>query len=305
MSTKQALTQESSEPPKSPAPKNGGGSSVPFGNPKKTKPTQVLPSDRLTTDKQLEALRGFVVACDAEGGAAVTNEQVGKIIAMSGQTVVVINAFFTDVGLLVRADSGKFTPGQAARDYQQAYDWDQNTAGTKLAPAFRDTWFAKALLPRLKMRSLTKTEAMAVLAEACKATPEYQWRLGMILEFLNAAGLLALAGDEVKAASGTSTVSTPSDPGTLGGGGDEPPKPPPLSTDEVIPQNAPFLYIDPEKKKKVILIAPDSAVTKKQFDRIKAWFDLQFFIEDEKGDGSAPNRETDESENGSDDDIPF
>jgi hypothetical protein len=198
---------------------------------------------------------------------------------MSGQTVVVTNAFFTDIGLLLRADSGKFNPGQAARDYQAAYDWDSNTAGAKLAPAFRDTWFAKALLPRLKMRSFTKSEALAFLSEACKASPEYQSRLELILAFLNATGLLSLTGDEVKAGSGGG--GGPSGGGPSGGGNDEPPKPPPVTSGEIIPPDAPFIYIDPEKKKKVVLVAPDSSVTQKQFNRIKAWFDLQFFITDE------------------------
>lgn len=280
MSQNPTSTEEAEAQADPASPKNGSGQSVAFRNPKKSKPTQVLPSDRLTTDKQLEALRAFVVASEAEGGA-VTNDQAGKIVAMSGQTVVVTNAFFTDIGLLIRADSGRFTPSQAAKEYQAAYAWDPSTAGAKLAPAFRDTWFTKALLPRLKMRAFTKTEAMAFLAEACKASPEYQWRLGMILEFLNAAGLLALAGDEVKAGSGSS-VSGPTGGGT-GGGGGEPPKPPAPPVGEVIPPDAPFIYIDPEKTKKVVLVAPDSSVTQKEFDRIKAWFDLQFFVKDDKG----------------------
>jgi hypothetical protein len=256
------------------APKNGAGQSVPFRNPKKSKPTQVLPSDRLAAEKQLEALRAFVVASEAEGGP-VTNDQVGKIIAMSGQTVVVTNAFFTDIGLLIRSDSGRFTPGQAAKEYQAAYDWDANRAGAKLAPAFRDTWFAKALTPRLKMRALTKSEALAFLAEACKASPEYQLRLSMLLEFLNTAGIISLAGDEVKAASG-GPAGAPT-----GGDTDEvpnAPKPPPELKVQTIPQDAPFIYIDPEKTKKVILVTPTSSVTQKEFDRIKSWFELQFFI---------------------------
>jgi hypothetical protein len=261
-------------------PKNGTGQSVPFRNPKKSKPAQVLPSDRLTTEKQLEALRAFVVASEAEGGA-VTNDQAGKIIAMSGQTVVVTNAFFTDVGLLVRSDSGRFTPGQSAKEYQAAYDWDADRAGAKLAPAFQNTWFAKALTPRLKMRTLAKGEALAFLAEACKASPEYQTRLVMLLEFLNAAGIISLSGDEVKPATGS-----PADDATLGrtrggGGGGGDGEPPSGTPQQTIPQDAPFIYIDPQKTKKVVLVTPTSSVTQKEFDRIKSWFELQFFITDE------------------------
>jgi hypothetical protein len=283
MSQNPTSTEETNEQADTAAPKNGSGQSVPFRNPKKSKPTHVLPSDRLSTDKQLEALRAFVVASEAENGA-VTNDQAGKIVGMSALTVVVTNAFFTDIGLLARSDSGQFMPSQAAKEYQAAYAWDATTSAAKLAPAFRDTWFAKALLPRLKMRSFTKAEALAFLAEACKASPEYQSRLVMILEFLNASGLLSLAGDEVKATSGTSSVSG-GPTGGGAGGNDEPPKPPSTPVGDTIPADAPFIYADPEKKKKIVLIAPSFSVTSKEFERVKKWFELQFFITDENADG--------------------
>ena len=287
MNQNPTTTEEGGEQTGEAPSKNASGQSVPFRNPKKSKPTQILPSDRLTTEKQLEALRAFVVASEAEGGA-VTNDQAGKIIAMSGMTVVVTNAFFTDVGLLIRSDSGRFTPGQAAKEYQAAYDWDANRAGAKLAPAFQNTWFAKALTPRLKMRTLTKSEALAFLAEACKASPEYQTRLVMLLEFLNAAGIISLLGDEVKPSTGSLSEDTNIGRSRGGGGGNdgEPPIIPPQQT---IPQDAPFIYIDPQKTKKVVLVTPTSSVTQKEFDRIKSWFELQFFVTDDdnqKGGGS-------------------
>src|SRR5690349_8789461 len=123
------------EPKSAAAPKNGSGQSVPFRNPKKSKPTHTLPSDRLSCEKQLEALRAFVAAFDAKGGP-VTNEEAGAIISMSGLTVVVTNAFFAELGLLGRADAGQFTPGELAKEYQAAYVWKADTAATKLAPAF-------------------------------------------------------------------------------------------------------------------------------------------------------------------------
>jgi hypothetical protein len=49
----------------------------------------------------------------------------------------------------------------------------------------------------------------------------------------------------------------------------------------MIPVDAPFIYVDPAKTKKVVLIAPSASVTQKEFERIKAWFELQFFVEDQ------------------------
>lgn len=261
-------------------PKSSAGQSVPFRNPRKSKPTQVLPSDRVSCDKQLEALRAFCAAYDAKA-EPVTNDEAGKIINMSGQTIVVTNAFFVDLGLLVRTD-GKFSPGAAALDYQRAYVWDANTAGVKLDQAVRETWFSKALVPRLQMRPHTKGEAIAVLAEACKASPEYQSRLAVLLDFANAAGVVSLAGDEVRIGSLSGPpADAPAPPRNEGGGGGgDDGKHPPSPHGMTIPADAPFIYVDPAKTKKVILIAPSSSVTQKEFDRIKTWFELQFFVEE-------------------------
>src|SRR2546422_8425271 len=48
------------------------------------------------------SLRAFAVAYEANGSKPVTNDEVGKIINMSGNTVVVTNGFFSDVRLLLR-----------------------------------------------------------------------------------------------------------------------------------------------------------------------------------------------------------
>jgi hypothetical protein len=55
------------------------------------------------------------------------------------------------------------------------------------------------------------------------------------------------------------------------------------ASSEMIPPDAPFIYIDPEKTKKVVLISPTSTITKIEFDRLKAWFEDQFFVVDEGG----------------------
>jgi hypothetical protein len=50
---------------------------------------------------------------------------------------------------------------------------------------------------------------------------------------------------------------------------------------ETIPPDAPFIYIDSEKTKKVVLVSPTSTVTKTEFERLKAWFEEQFFVVDD------------------------
>lgn len=49
---------------------------------------------------------------------------------------------------------------------------------------------------------------------------------------------------------------------------------------ETIPPDAPFIYINPEKTKKVVLVSPTFTVTKTEFERLEAWFEDQFFVVD-------------------------
>ena len=263
-------------------PEKPSGTSIPFSNPKKSKPVKVLPSDRLSLEKQLEVLRAFVVASEAESGAPVTNEQAGKIIGMAAMTVVVVNAFFKDIGLLSRTDSGLFSPSQAAKDYQAAYEWDKTKAGLKLATAFEDKWFAQILTPRLKMRSLKKADALAVLAEASKCSPEYQPQLEMILNFLSVAGIVSFDGDEIRAAG---DVGDRKQERKNGGGSDDPPPPPPK--EGIIPDGSPFTYLDPKRQKKVTIVTDHFVLDKAEMDRLIAWIGLTFFL---KEGGTTPNQ---------------
>jgi hypothetical protein len=50
---------------------------------------------------------------------------------------------------------------------------------------------------------------------------------------------------------------------------------------ETNPPDAPFIHINLEKTKTFVLISPRSTVTKTEFDRLKAWFEDQFFVVDE------------------------
>jgi hypothetical protein len=50
---------------------------------------------------------------------------------------------------------------------------------------------------------------------------------------------------------------------------------------ETIPPDAPFIFINLEKTTKVVVVSRTSTVTKTEFERLKAWFEDQFFIVDE------------------------
>lgn len=166
---------------------------------KRARPTKPLPTDRIAFTKQLDILRAYAVAHESTG-KPVTNTEIGAIVKMAASTVPHANSFFADpeIGLLVKADGG-YLPSPATVAFHRAYAWKAETAAHKLAPAFQQMWFAQAILPRLGFRPMDEREAIAVLAEASAATPDYEGQLDLALQFLAAVGLIEREGGQVKA----------------------------------------------------------------------------------------------------------
>lgn len=256
----------------SPAPQNAEEPKSTNGSSKR--PDKTLPTPRLKVSQQLDILRAFVVACETEG-AAVTNDQVGRIIKMSGTTVVLSNPFLCEIGLLRRISSGTFDVSDIAKAYKIAHDWKADTAGLKLAPALEDKWFAKALIPRLKMREWSKLECAQVLAEAAGATKEYETNVLRLLEFMDAAKLIDITGDAVKLgeAAGTSQAGA-------SGAIEKEKTPPPTPLQAEAPEGD-ICFLDRKRTRKVIVHAPLD-ISNDEVDRLKAWIDLMYFVKDDK-----------------------
>lgn len=167
--------------------------------PQKAKPTKPLPTDRIQFPKQLDLLRAYAAASGPDG-RPVTNEDVGRIVKMMASTVSMANAFFSDTGLLRRAEKGGYFPSEEVKAFNLAYQWNPETASYKLGPILQETWFAKALLPRLSFRPLKEEDAISTLAEAVAAGPDYKDQLRVLLDYLKAGGLIQIDGDLIRLA---------------------------------------------------------------------------------------------------------
>lgn len=161
----------------------------------RTRPTQVLPTARISFAKQMDLLRAWAAA-GGQDGNSVTAASVAKIAKMHPATVMLANPFFSRVGLLVRSGQG-FSPSSDILSFSQAYQWNPETAALKLAPALRKSWFAIALLPKLGYSSLNENQAVEILAQEAGAGKEYRPQLRMILEFLAVAGLIKREGNAI------------------------------------------------------------------------------------------------------------
>jgi hypothetical protein len=125
---------------------------------------------------------------------------VSEIVGLTASTISMANAFFADSGLMSRADGG-YIPSADVVNYQRAYEWNKETASHKLAGVIGETWFAKALTPKLTFANqMEEADAIATLAEAAAAGPDYRLQLKVCLDYMVAAGLVQRDGTMLKIA---------------------------------------------------------------------------------------------------------
>ena len=162
----------------------------------KRKPSKILPTDRIAFSRQLDLLRAYAAA-SGYGNKVVTNNEVADLIKLTGSTVSLANPFFADVRFLQRADGG-YTPSPEVISFAQASEWNPETASRKLGPLIAESWFARALTPRLSFTDLDENEAITVLADTASARPEYKGQLRLLLDYMESAGLIRRDGERIR-----------------------------------------------------------------------------------------------------------
>jgi hypothetical protein len=185
-------------------PINGGEEQA--ASSKGPRPVKPLPTNRIKFEKQLDLLRAFVAA-SGPSGKVVTNKDVAEIVKMADTTISLANSFFVDSGLIQRADNG-FLPSAEVVSFVRMHEWNPETAAHKLAPLFTRAWFGEAIMPRVSFRPLEKNEATTLLAEACKASPEYRPQLETLLDYMAAAGMIVIDGNTLRAGKPTGAASS-------------------------------------------------------------------------------------------------
>lgn len=166
------------------------------GRPLKAKLTKVIPTERVSFDKQMAVLRAYAAA-SGPAKKAVSNDEVAAVFNdLAASSISLCNPFFSDVGLLIQ-EGRKLRPSDAVFDYLHAYEWNPETAALKLKDAFSQSWAAATLLPKLAFRALTRDEAIGFLADESKAQKSHRKNLETLLEFLDKAGVVRIEGNSV------------------------------------------------------------------------------------------------------------
>jgi hypothetical protein len=165
--------------------------------PKAARPSLTLPTDRVAFSKQLDILRAYAIA-SGPTARAVSNGEVASIVKMVPQTVAICNSFFAGSGLIERNGSG-YSPSAEVISFNRAYEWTPETASHKLAPKLSAAWFSERLIGKLRFRPMDIDSAITDLAEAAAAGPDYKNQLRMVLDYMAAAGLIAINDNRVTA----------------------------------------------------------------------------------------------------------
>lgn len=169
------------------------------GSQARAKPNRQLPTDRIAVRKQLDLLRAYAIASEQNGGGPVTYREVAAIVKMHPVTPALATSFFIDVGLLGKAGQQGFLPSPEVVAYNHAFQWNPDTATQKLAPLLLRTWFARHLVTALNFSgSLTLDTAISKLAEQANASPDYRSQLVMLIDLLDAVGVLARDGNQIR-----------------------------------------------------------------------------------------------------------
>jgi hypothetical protein len=286
-------------------PDQAPGSDLPSTAPKthgpaQKAPTFPTPSDRLSPETHWELVRALGLAVEANGGP-VELKAAAEILKMAESSFPVALPFFVDVGIVQRVGGGKYDVAQAVKDYITAREWNDQNAAHKFRAHFIDKWFSKALLPRLRLRPYTVSEACAVLAEAAGgASKHFIARFERLLWYMDFVGVAKLEGSEVRAVmdtdppggaaadvgggAGSSGGSTGDAGGGNGNTGGE--------NRIELPEQAESFWLDQQTRKRKFTIIPpaEGEISKKDLNRIKKWLDLLY--KDVEDDGEEDNQQS-------------
>jgi hypothetical protein len=177
----------------------------------KIKPTQVLPSGRITLSKQLAILRAYAAA-SGQNAKPVKTGEVGEIAKANPNTISTANPFFVATGLIQRTEGG-FVPSAEVLAFAHAYEWDSAdaTASHKLAPLIAPTWFAREVLKKISFggNKLLESDAVTTLAQYAAVPPDCKPQVKVLIDYLEAAGLVQRDGDYLKKGSASQATTRP------------------------------------------------------------------------------------------------
>jgi hypothetical protein len=206
-----------STPAKASLSSSAGGSNPPgsgTGNtsrPQKQRAEKGLPTDRMTFDKQVEALR-CIAQISGNGKRPVTALDLSAAVGLKGGTGGLSNKFFRDSGWIAFAGRGEYAAADPLVEYHRHLNVDpQDLRGARhhLAASARNSWYWGVLEPMLE-GGVRQTMALHTLSKEAGAN-DHTHQLLLLLEWVEWLGLIRREGDLVFP--GSSEANVPTQPG--------------------------------------------------------------------------------------------
>ena len=246
--------------------------------PKRAQPTKVLPTDRLTLDRQVAALAAFAAVSESKEGKPVTNDEAGAVVQptkMAAATIGMTNAFFCAVGLLTRQENGSFSVSpEGMAFFKTQHGLSPESAPEKLRPLFEKQWFFQAIGPRLKLGAQDIQTVIKVLGEASGAGKDHLRRVELLIEFVCYVGLARKDGNQLRAVLASSRpAESESVAGATGAAGEE-------VEPQVSGMEKYTLTLNPEKNRRIVIHTP-ATVSAAELKRIQQWLSFQLIVSDE------------------------
>jgi hypothetical protein len=255
-------------------------SSETVGGGKRSTLSRVIPTSRLTFQKQVEIIRAYGAAYDALKGP-VGIEDITGYVKMAAATVSQTNAFLTDAGV-VRKEGRRFVPAPEVQAMNRLYDVSKDKALTKLAPLFEKAWFGAWVMPKLRFRPMAEEEVVHELFEAATAEATHLPQIRMLVDYLVLVGLVDRDGALLRVKNGSCE-----EPTTEGASAGKPQAPGVILAQTASEMPEAVLLLSPDGKRRFIVKAPPT-ITAAELARIRNWLEFQLIVEKGEGEKLVP-----------------
>lgn len=190
-----------------PTPPTGDGNRP---GPQKQRAERSLPTDRLSLDKQAEALR-YVAQLSGNSRRPVTAEDLSTALGLKGNTGGLSNKFFRDSGWVQSVGRGAYAATDVTLEYERhlAVDPDDIRGARRLlADAAKASWYWQEVGGMLG-NGVRQALILHTLMKAAGAASSHMPQLNLLIDWLVWLGLAARDGELLRVGemSDASTVS--------------------------------------------------------------------------------------------------
>ncbi|KGH43230.1 hypothetical protein IN07_24135 [Modestobacter caceresii] len=167
-----------------------------------------LPTDRLSFEKQVEALK-WIAQLSGPGKRPVTAEEISASLGLKGNTGGLSNKFFRDSGWIEPGGRGQYVATDGLVAFHRHFGMDSTDlvgAQAYLLGSARASWYWQEIEGMVQGAGVRTAAVLHALARAAGASANHKEQLELVVEWLEWLGLVSRDG-EIIAANSLAAVS--------------------------------------------------------------------------------------------------